>query len=696
MSHQRRIQELLEKGDFESLELEWLTRLEEDPTDIPFFTGAARGLSGQAQLARAANLLDILDRQLGELGAWSSRLELLRRVGPLLEPEPEKLHGHIVGTLGHLYSSRPSYAGFVETLGLRRAPNDIPKTWEKVEKLLELVVFEIGEIVFMEGKGAGRVVEVNQGLQSFRIDFEGFPKLSVGFKAAPKLLKRLKESHVLHRKLVEPEVLRQLAERDPSELLRIVLTSYGQALTASEVKRDLAFIVAESRWTSWWSTARKHPQVVASSAGRQAYGWAASSEHAVSSVWNTFQKADPRKKIELLRRDGARDEELRQRMAAVLSEVAERSRENGLALEIWFALEKFGLATEDGAWSPRTVLAAKEDPRPAISGIDDRQLRERCYGWVRELRADWVQVFQGALTREDDSRTLEMLAGSLAEVAPAELDRFITATLSSPQKMPGAFVWLAEKAAQDESLRARSPLRLLQQLLSSLAANEFAPFKSRLLTLLQSGGTVPRLLPHLTEEQALQAEEVIDRAPGLEAYQREDLARALHMRFPGLKKEAVAPLYALPESIAEKQTELHRIGTKEIPANRKAIEEARAMGDLRENFEYKSARQRHEYLTARATELNEQLNRSRAIELAAVDPGEVRIGTTVALIDDQGDGRSLSILGPWESNPDGGVISYESELGKALLGARRGTQVSVSGKTYGVDSITVYSPPPSS
>lgn len=692
MSQLRRIQELLEKGDFENIELEWLTRLEEDPSDIPFFAGAARGLSGQAQLARANNLLEMLDAQLRERAAWAPRLDLLRRVGPMLEAEPEKLHVRILGTLDRLYGMRPSYSGFVETLGLKRAPNDIPKTWEKVEKLLELVVFEIGEIVFMEGKGAGRVAEVNQALQSFRIDFEGFPKLSVGFKAAPKLLKRLKEDHVLHRKLVEPETLRQLAESDPSELLRIVLSSYTQALSAADVKRDLGGIVAESRWTSWWSTARKHPQVVASSAGRQTYGWAASSEHAVSSVWATFQKADPRKKIDLLRRDGARDLALREKMGIDLAELAANSRNGGLALEIWFALEKFGLAPAEGPWSPSTVLAAKEDPRPAISGIEDRGLRERCYAWVKELRIDWVQVYQGALTREDDSRTLELLSTALAESAPAELDRFITATLSSPQKMPGAFVWLAEKAAQEESLRAKSPLRLLQQLVSSLAANEFAPFKSRLLALLQSGGTVPRLLPHLSEEQALQAEEAIDRAPGLEAYHREDLVRALHMRFPALKKEEVAPLYALPASIAEKQAELHRISTKEIPANRKAIEEARAMGDLRENFEYKSARQRHEYLTARATELNEQLNRSRPVDLATVDTSEVRVGTRVRLVGDDGEQRELSILGPWESDPDGGVISYESELGKALLGARPSNAVTVSGKTYTVEAINTYAP----
>src|SRR6185436_11628592 len=100
-----------------------------------------------------------------------------------------------------------------------------------------------------------------------------------------------------------------------------------------------------------------------------------------------------------------------------------------------------------------------------------------------------------------------------------------------------------------------------------------------------------------------------------------------------------------------KSQELHHILAVEIPANRKAIEEARAMGDLRENFEYKSARQRHEYLNARAAALNSDLSRVRLIEIAGMDTSEVRIGTRVQLGDGSGR-RTLTILGPWESRPE--------------------------------------------
>ena len=99
----------------------------------------------------------------------------------------------------------------------------------------------------------------------------------------------------------------------------------------------------------------------------------------------------------------------------------------------------------------------------------------------------------------------------------------------------------------------------------------------------------------------------------------------------------------------------------------------RAMGDLRENFEYKSARQRHEYLNARASALNADLQRSRPIETGGMDATEVRIGSRMRFTD----GRVVTILGPWESKPEEDVISYESDLAKELLGKKVGDEVSV-------------------
>jgi transcription elongation GreA/GreB family factor len=178
----------------------------------------------------------------------------------------------------------------------------------------------------------------------------------------------------------------------------------------------------------------------------------------------------------------------------------------------------------------------------------------------------------------------------------------------------------------------------------------------------------------------------MQRSSNLEPFQREQLVNAIQLRFPAQRKDTgPAALYATIESIDAKRAELHQIMTKEVPANRKAIEEARALGDLRENFEYKSARARHEYLNARAAALNADLSRARPIETAGMDTSEVRIGTRVRL---SGNGsRLMTILGPWESRPEEDVISYESDLAKDLLGKKVGDEIGLSGEAWRIEAI---------
>lgn len=690
MTISRTIQSQLSKGDFDSIEADWLARAAENPGDLDYFVGVARALAGTGEEGRARTLLELLDDQLREGGRWAIRLMLLKRAGNLLLP-PEKIHPTLSSTLGKLYGDRSTYKALFEAVGLHRAPHDIPKTWEKVDRLEGLLAFDVGTVVAMEGKGVGRVVEANLGLESFKVDFERHRALTVGFKAAPKLLKPLAPEHVLRRKLEKPEALKAAS---PPELLRITLQSYDRPLTAGEIRDILAGIVSEPQWTSWWAAARRHPQVVASGTGaRQTYKWAESSGHALDSVWKGFEKADPRKKIDRLRREGSRDTGLRDRMAANLAEIAEDVMDNdpGLAFEIWFAIERSGGLEKLGGdlpWSPDELLAGQ--PQRVFAGIEDRLLRERAYVMTRERREDWPASYRDAMGKESDPRALDLLADGLAEGSPRELERFLDGLLAQPHRQPAAFTWLAERAAVDEALRARNPLRLLQQIFTSMSRDEFVSYRLRLLALAESGGTVPRLLAHLTEDQAAQAEDAVQRASNLEPYQREQLVNAIHLRFQGLRKDTgPAPLYALAESAEAKRVELQQILSVEIPANRKAIEEARALGDLRENFEYKSARQRHEYLNARAAALNAELNRVRLIETAGMDTSEVRIGTRIHLAGN-GSRRVMTILGPWESRPEEDVISYESDLAKEMLGRKPGEEIQVGGESWRIEKIEPF------
>ena len=128
---------------------------------------------------------------------------------------------------------------------------------------------------------------------------------------------------------------------------------------------------------------------------------------------------------------------------------------------------------------------------------------------------------------------------------------------------------------------------------------------------------------------------------------------------------------------------------EKIPANKAAIAKARELGDLRENSEYKMARQDQTVLLARKSELEKFINRARVIVASEVKTDKVNVGTKVTLKDNaSGASTVYTILGAWDSNPDKNIVSYQTPLAQAMLGRAVGESVTLpNGETASVQSI---------
>lgn len=670
------------KGDPQPLEEAWLAALEDEALDLEFFHDAARALIGAGRADSTKSLLELLDEALIARNDVEGRQRLLRHWGERLLPA-SKLHGEIIKILRSRFGAHSLFADLEEWVGLQRAKDDIPKTWEKVERLEHVIAYDIGSVVLLHGKGAGRVVEVNLTLKAFKVEVVGTKvPITVGFAGAKKLLTLLPEGHFLRRKVEEPEALEALRDRDPSALLALVLSTSDGPMTAQEVRELVGGIVSPAQWTSWWNAARKHPQVVALPGGRQQYTWASSSADATETLRKRFEKAHTKERLDLLRTQepGA----LREQMAETLGAEAARlaGRDPARAYEIAAAIQRSGVDPGDVEWAPARLLG-DNDPLELIAKIEDRSGREHATQLLTTLPNGPELAAQRILV-EDEPKLIDLLLAALTPESLAAVEQQVS---SQPHRSPGAFVRLAERAAEDEQARARNPLKLLQQLLAGLTNDKFAPFKKRIEALFETGSTAPRLLPLLDEDQARAAEEAIQRAHGLADYQRDPLLNALHLRYPGLRRQTESPLYATEASIEAKKAELKDLLEREIPANRKAIQEARELGDLRENFEYKSARQRHEYLSARVSGLERDLRRARPIRFDDAGLETVRIGTTVDIGGEQA--QTLTILGPWESDPERGVLSNESELAGKLLGHRVGDTITGVGEILAIRAAAI-------
>jgi len=127
------------------------------------------------------------------------------------------------------------------------------------------------------------------------------------------------------------------------------------------------------------------------------------------------------------------------------------------------------------------------------------------------------------------------------------------------------------------------------------------------------------------------------------------------------------------ELVRREHEELVKVWRPAIAAKIKA---ARELGDLSENFEYHAAKNEQGLKEARINELEAIIKNHVLIDDHRA-PGIVSMGSTVRFREDDEDEESYRIVGPAEADPKAGRVSYESALGKALIGHRVGDEVEV-------------------
>jgi transcription elongation factor GreA len=109
-----------------------------------------------------------------------------------------------------------------------------------------------------------------------------------------------------------------------------------------------------------------------------------------------------------------------------------------------------------------------------------------------------------------------------------------------------------------------------------------------------------------------------------------------------------------------------------------AIEEARAHGDLSENAEYHAAKERQGQVEAQIGEIEDRVSRAQIIDPAMLSGDKVVFGATITVLDEDDKPHRYQIVGQTESDARVGRISYDSPLGKALIGRQVGDEVEVT------------------
>lgn len=128
-------------------------------------------------------------------------------------------------------------------------------------------------------------------------------------------------------------------------------------------------------------------------------------------------------------------------------------------------------------------------------------------------------------------------------------------------------------------------------------------------------------------------------------------------------------------SLQARREELEDIVKNQLPASKAAIEAARELGDLRENSEYKMAREHDEVLSARRGQLERDIAGSEVFDFNSTPSDKVGIGSVVSLVTNKGEELTCTILGAWDSDTAKNIFSYQTPLAQALLDHKVGDTV---------------------
>ncbi|MEX0318904.1 MULTISPECIES: transcription elongation factor GreA [unclassified Ruegeria] len=132
-----------------------------------------------------------------------------------------------------------------------------------------------------------------------------------------------------------------------------------------------------------------------------------------------------------------------------------------------------------------------------------------------------------------------------------------------------------------------------------------------------------------------------------------------------------------PAGFAALEAELKQLKTEERPAIIRAIAEAREHGDLSENAEYHSAREKQSFIEGRIKELEGILSLADVIDPKRLS-GAIKFGARVTLVDEDTDEeKTWQIVGEHEANIENGLLNIKSPIARALIGKDEGDSVEV-------------------
>jgi transcription elongation GreA/GreB family factor len=556
--------------------------------------------------------------------------------------------------------------------------------------------------------GFGRVAEWNLLLNQVMIDFPGKKAHPMQLSYAAENLTVIPPAHFLAKKATDLPGVKELIKKDPVALMRNILESLGGSATVTQISQMmLGDIFTEPEWKRWWDSTKKllnkegYFSVPAKkSEPIQLRGEKVSRADELIKFFN--QTRQPKEQVAALEQiikfhhEFDRPETQLQPIVTAIENVAARNQRLNAPLTFELVLGRDDLLARCPPLKTTnlslTLTRLIEDEQARLVAILPKlpAAKER-----RVLQALPVALGSSWTTRalqlmlSNHARAVMQLPRVFADEGKQdELRAFLERGIRDHSVTSEILTWLCKE--RDGEWRPLIMPDLLGAILSALERdqhNENSRGSKLRDLLLDDRELIPDMFEGAELGVARDAMRRLMLTPVFDELTKRSLLARIIKLYPELesvitgeqKEEKSEALVVSWSSLEKRKAEYEELVNKKIPENSKEIGVARSYGDLRENFEFKAAKEMQAVLMRRKSELETALHNARGTAFESPDTSQVSIGTIVGLRDsDSGKEESFTVLGAWDGDPDRNIISYQTAIGQALLGHKLGEVITLT------------------
>ena len=577
-----------------------------------------------------------------------------------------------------------------------------PKAADQLEQL------KPGTYCLHKSWGFGKVAEWNLLLNQIVIDFQGKKGHPMQLAYAADHLTVISPTHFLARKATDLPGLKELLKTDPTAVVRNVLESLGGAATLPQISQMMiGDLFTEADWKKWWSSTSRalkkdgyfHVPTKKTEPVKLRGEKVSRADELIAFFNQARQPKEQAAALDQIIKFHHEFDNPETQLQPVVDSIEQAAAKNqrynpALALELLMArddlLERCPQLKSSSTDVTINRIILDEEARlvtllPKLPAAKEKRV---LHALPVALGPQWTarafQIFQSS-----HARAVPHLPKVFAETGQqAELRAHLERRIREHSVSSEALVWLCrERHGEWRDLVGPDLLGAILSALERDQHNETSRGSKLRDLLLDDRELLPDMFGDAGVSVARDGMRRLMLTPVFDELTKRSLLARIIKLYPELetvitgeqKEEKTESLVVSWSSLDKRKAEYEEIINKKIPENSKEIGVARSYGDLRENFEFKAAKEMQAVLMRRKSELELMLQQARGTNFENPDTSQVSIGTVVALRETtSGKEETYTILGAWDSDPDRGIISYQTAIGQTLLGKKIGDAVTLN------------------